>query len=460
MPSLIILHTNDIHGRIAGLARIATLVEQARAAQPATPVLYADAGDSEETAVRLSNLTKGVAMHRLLSAAGCDVVAVGNAAPVRYGSEVLAEQAAAASYPLLLANMRQPNGAPVPGVQLSLLHDLGGLRLGLLGITSEVDGTYEQWFGLKMPEPLPLVRELAAALRQDGADVVVLLSHMGLAVDCELAAGLQGAVDIIIGAHTHDLLPNGEQVGSVLVAQAGEYAQHLGRIELDWDGTQLTATASVQPVPEDTPESLAVVAEVARLEAEVAHFLSEPIGELTAPLDFAADRECGVGNLMADALRERMQADVGLVAVGQAFTGPLPGGTLARLTLWEVCSSSANPGVAMLTGAQLLELVQRGLDPAFAAETPRPLRGQARGLFHLSGATMRAGQLFVAGQPLDPARSYRVAATDWELEPYGGYTPETWGLQTRYDVPIILREVLEEYLAVHRPAEAPIGRLG
>lgn len=73
---------------------------------------------------------------------------------------------------------------------------------------------------------------------------------------------------------------------------------------------------------------------------------------------------------------------------------------------------------------------------------------------------MRAGQLLVTGQPLDPARSYRVAATDWELEPYGGYTPETWSLQPRYDVPIILREVLEEYLAVHRPVEVPIGRLG
>ena len=71
MQSLIILHTNDIHGRVEGLARIATLVEQIRQGQPDTPVLYVDCGDSEETANRLSNLTKGVAMHRLLSAAGC-----------------------------------------------------------------------------------------------------------------------------------------------------------------------------------------------------------------------------------------------------------------------------------------------------------------------------------------------------------------------------------------------------
>jgi hypothetical protein len=71
-----ILHTNDIHGRVEGLARVATLVERIREEAPHR-VVYVDAGDVEETTTRLSNLTKGVAMHRLLSAAGCEVAVVG-----------------------------------------------------------------------------------------------------------------------------------------------------------------------------------------------------------------------------------------------------------------------------------------------------------------------------------------------------------------------------------------------
>jgi len=67
---------------------------------------------------------------------------------------------------------------------------------------------------------LPLIREHAAALRQDGAEAVIVLSHMGLPRDRELAAGLQADVNLIIGAHTHDLLPEGEWVGQVLLAQA------------------------------------------------------------------------------------------------------------------------------------------------------------------------------------------------------------------------------------------------
>ena len=56
---LIVLHTNDIHGRVEGLARIATLVARIRAENPGTPVLYFDCGDVEEPSQRISNLTKG-----------------------------------------------------------------------------------------------------------------------------------------------------------------------------------------------------------------------------------------------------------------------------------------------------------------------------------------------------------------------------------------------------------------
>ena len=74
---LTILHTNDIHGRQARIAQIATLVHREKAAAPHR-VLYLDAGDVEETTNELSNITKGTAMHRLLGRASCDAATVGN----------------------------------------------------------------------------------------------------------------------------------------------------------------------------------------------------------------------------------------------------------------------------------------------------------------------------------------------------------------------------------------------
>ena len=81
-------------------------------------------------------------------------------------------------------------------------------------MTAEMDDIYAA-FGVQTPPVVPLVRELAAGLRRDGADAVILLSHLGLPDDRTLAAELQREVRVIIGGHTHDLLPAGEWVGQV-----------------------------------------------------------------------------------------------------------------------------------------------------------------------------------------------------------------------------------------------------
>src|SRR5947209_16643401 len=214
MQKLIILHSNDIHGRVEGLTRIATLVEQVRADNPGVPVLYFDTGDVEETSSRLSNITKGVAMHRLLSAGGCDAAVVGNGGILRYSHCVLEDYAKVAHYPQLLANLRLPDGSSLPGAQSTAIIEAGTLKLGLVGVTATwIEGdVYATGFGLRALPPMPLIRELVQELRQQGADVVLLLSHMGLPDDRKLAEELQNEVPLIIGAHTHHLLPAGEWI--------------------------------------------------------------------------------------------------------------------------------------------------------------------------------------------------------------------------------------------------------
>lgn len=458
-PSIIILHTNDIHGRVEGLARIATLVERTRAENRDVPVFFFDLGDVEEPSRRLSNVTKGAGMHRLLSAAGCDAAVAGNGAWLRYGPQVLADHGAAAHYPLLLANLRTSEGETLAGVQPTCLLEAGGIRLGLIGMTADTQAWLD-FFDLNAAPAPALSRELGASLRQNGANAVLVLSHLGLPADRELAAGLQEDVSALLGSHTHDLLPEGEWVGRVMVAQAGQYAEHLGRLDLAWvDGRLVVERAGVLPVTEDIAASAAVLAEAAVVEAECAQYLAEIIGELAAPLDFAADRECGVGNLMADMLLQRMGGDLAVISAGHAFTGPLPAGPLSRGTLWDVCNTTANPGVVELSGAQLGAMMTKGRDLAFAADRPHTLRGHPRGLLHLSGATLRDGQLQIGGEPVVSARTYRVAGSDWEFESYGGYTNPSWGLRPKYEVPTILREALEAYLAAQRPAHVTMGRL-
>jgi 2',3'-cyclic-nucleotide 2'-phosphodiesterase (5'-nucleotidase family) len=431
MTRLVLLHTNDLHGNVEGLARVATLVERIRAGSDC-PVVYVDAGDVEETTTWISNVTKGAAMHRLLSAAGCEAAAVGNASWFRYGVGVLPDHAVAASYPLLLANLRAEDGSRLAGVEDCALLELDGTRLGLIGVTSPHLNFGFDDLGVSRVEEAPLVRRLAAELNERGADHVVLLSHLGLDVpdvvdDRRLAPELAGVVDAIVGAHSHDLLPRGERIGGVLVAQAGSGGTHLGRLELGPDGPK----ASTLAVDEDVPGHPAVLAAAAAAEREVDAFVAEIVGELREPLEPDA-----AARWFAEILRLRFEADVGIVTPGQAFTRALPAGSLRRADLWDACDSSANPGVVTVRGAQLAVMLERGRDPEFAETTARPLRGRPRGVLQVSGA-----------DSIDRDREYRVAGTDWELHPLGHLVDREWGLQPRYEFPTILREVIEQHLA-------------
>ena len=416
---LTILHTNDVHGRQERLAQIATLVAEVKAAAD-HPVLYLDSGDVEDTTNRLSNLTKGTAMHRLLGRAGCDAATVGNACWLRYGTHVLADHARAASYPLLLANF-DPVEGPVPSV---LIGDVG-----VFGLTASFAGHFDgiEFGFVPLPE-VDVALRCARELRARGAKLVVFLAPLGLedpraAVDDRrLAPQLAGEVDLIVGAHTHHLLPHGETIGGVPVAQAGAFGDHLGRIEIDGDRIAM----SVERVPDDTPPHPEVVAEAERLESEVRPFLDERIGELDEALD---------GDWVASMLRERMNADVGVAQEGQVLRQVLPPGPLTRGALWDACESPGNPAVTRMTGMRLAALLDRGRDPAFMRETPQQLRGRPRGRLCVSGAGT-----------VDPDREYVVAGTDWELSWYGGLAEREWGLEVRFDFPTIVREAIEEHL--------------
>jgi 2',3'-cyclic-nucleotide 2'-phosphodiesterase (5'-nucleotidase family) len=424
-----ILHTNDIHGRVEGLARIATLVERIRGETPHR-VIYVDAGDVEETTTRLSNLTKGVAMHRLLSAAGCEVSVVGNAVWLRYGPQVIPAQAEAASYPLLLANLE-----PVEGVQATALID----GVGFVGVTDPFpDFLGIGLYGIQATDAVEAVVAGARALREQGAELVVCLSHLGYrrpdlgnreiaVIDPELAERTQGLVDVIVGAHSHDLLPDGERTGSVLVTQAESHARYLGRIDL-LDGE---STASVIPVGEDIAQHPAVLAAIEAAEADLDASLDEIVADLEAPLD---------AQWIAAMLRERMGAEVGLATSAVVLDEPLPAGPLRRRDLWEVCHSTANPALTELTGAQLAQMIEKGNDPAFQQTTDGPLRGKPRGPLHVAGDA----------SALVPDRTYKVAATDYELEEYGRLVEDDWRLSIRYDFPTIIREAVEERLAQDR----------
>jgi 5'-nucleotidase len=191
--------------------------------------------------------------------------------------------------------------------------------------------------------------------------------------------------------------------------------------------------------------------------------MNKIIGVLTEDFDHADVRECAVGNLLADALLDRVKgAEIAFVLAGLWETG-IDAGPLTQGTLYAANRSPANPARVELTGEQIEQFFRAGLQPQNMAKSPHALRGRKMGLPHIAGMTicydpthLDTLEIQVGNRPLEKARKYTVATTDFELSDLAGYLviPEE---QVAYEVPTIMPEVLEEYIARHSPLAKPKG---
>ena len=214
--------------------------------------------------------------------------ALGNALSLTYGPRAIGVYAARADFPILAANVYDADGNLLSGLGDCVLFPLGdGCKLGVIGLTVADFSFVYDLFGLTLLDMVPLVREKAADLREAGTDVVLVLSHIGIKKDRELARAVS-EIDLIIGGHSHTALSNGDVIKGVLIAQTGQYAANLGRVDISLDaesGEVLSQRAELLPVPKDTtaPDP-AFEKAIAAAEEEARVYRSRPLGELQQAL--------------------------------------------------------------------------------------------------------------------------------------------------------------------------------
>jgi 2',3'-cyclic-nucleotide 2'-phosphodiesterase (5'-nucleotidase family) len=329
--------------------------------------------------------------------------------------------------------------------------------VGIIGLTA-VMRSYAAFFGLQLREPTEILPDLIAEVRDQGAQTIILLSHLSSKQDIALAEQIEG-LDIIIGAHDHVELNPPLVVKQTIIVQAGDYGRFLGRLDLELDsytGKVVKYQGQLLPITEELPIDAAARRAYEDQQAAVRQFTAHVIGTMVHPIDLAHDRECAAGNLLADALRERLQGEVGLALSGH-WQSSLPDGDVTIGMLYDACRSTANPGVTMLTGNQILQFLHVALNPDNMQKSPNGMRGVPIGMPHVSGMRVRyhpdrldAFKVDINGEALQSDRLYRVAASDMELSDFIGYLQLPHERVT-YELPTIMSEVLEDYLARHSP---------
>ncbi|HLY77840.1 MAG TPA: metallophosphatase, partial [Caulobacteraceae bacterium] len=263
--SLTILHDNDIHGHlrafcyvevakgpdehcdIGGAARRATLVRRLRANAKA-PTLLVDSGDTT-TRGPLATEYEGVDEVAAMNAIGYDLAAVGNnefklkdAADIHdaAGAQAdLAKLVKLSHFPWICANATQADGSPLPGVKPFIVKRIGKLRIAFLGLTTQRSQGYPQTKGLKFTDPVDAAKLWVPKARA-AADVVIVVSHVGVIDDQRVARGTRG-VDAIVGGDSHTYLYKPLEEKNldgvpVPIVQDGEFGVRLGVFDLTFDG--------------------------------------------------------------------------------------------------------------------------------------------------------------------------------------------------------------------------------
>jgi 2',3'-cyclic-nucleotide 2'-phosphodiesterase (5'-nucleotidase family) len=464
MIHLSILHTNDLHSRIEQLARIARLAKQIRgevAAKGGYCVLW-DAGDAEDTILLESSITKGSAVMAVLRSAGYDLEALGNASALRYGPQAIPDLSRRFGRPLLCANMLDATtGQLVAGLEPYTIKHFSRLRVGVIGMTTPWPA-YSA-FGLKVGDPLTQLPDLIRQVKSDGAQTIILLSHLGSATDKQIAEQTRG-LDVIIGGHDHARINPPLIINDTIIVQAGQYGEFLGRLDLEIHpetGKVIRQRGELIPVTQDIPRDSITQKAFEREQRNVQRMMQRVIGVLNERIDLAEDRECAAGNLLADALLERVRgAQVALTIAGH-WTSGLEAGSLTFGALNAAIRSPANPARLMLSGDQIMQFLRQALKPENAARRLQVLRGAAAGRPHVAGmrvrydpASLDLHAVHIGEEPLIPDRKYIVAGTDLEFYDFMGYLPIPES-QIEYEVPTIMPEVLEDYIARHTPVNAP-----
>jgi 5'-nucleotidase/UDP-sugar diphosphatase len=418
---LTILQINDVYSTVpvdgaGGLARIATLKH--RLSADGHPVILVLAGDFLSPSVA-SSVFKGEQMVAALNAAGLDLATLGNH-EFDFGRDVLLQRMSESKFTWVVSNVTDAKtGKPIGGAAPYVVRDAGSLKVGFIGLCLRTPLTNASQAGIRIIDPVQAAARYIPILKSRGANVIVAITHLTFAADRALVRRFP-EIDLVVGGHEHYPITAAES--HALITKAGSEARWAARIDINkTPGGAIERFYELIPVTSAIADDRETAQAIALYEGRLGRELDEVVGTSTVGLDATDLRdvaESNLGNLVADALRADVGADVGLTNAG-AIRGDrvYPAGPLTRRTLLAMHPfGNVNCKVAV-TGRVLLAALNNGVSklPTGAGQFPQ-----------VSGLTMKVSPrappgnrvtgVMVNGQPLDPDRTYTLALPDYVLK--------------------------------------------
>ncbi len=465
-----ILHTNDVHGHAwpeadadgvmrGGFAAQAALIKKIRKEVDAKNgvVLVLSGGDCN-TGTPDSDLLDAEPDITAMNMIGYDAMVLGNHEFDR-GIDKILKQRKWVKFPFLSSNVRYEKGNQylVDPYTVLVRKDV---NFGILGLSPGDLRTLvvgKLMDGMIIEDPVKAAKAHLPKLKEMGADILIGLTHIGYiepgsaphqttTTDDSALAQAVPEIAIIVGGHTHTLIPKGVKVNKTVISQAGSHGKHLGRIDLLWnikDKEIASWDINMLPVLPSEGEDPDVKAKLDAFKKKTHKMLDEVIASAEVPLEGdrtqVRSRETNLANLVTDVIRKSTKADVAVFNGGGIRSGVAKGPIRMR-DIYSMLPFQNTVVTAKITGAQLKEAVQIGIENSFPGG----------GLLQVSGFSYKVDngkvtEMSREGKPIGPDETFLFATNNFLLEG-GNNMTVLKTLPERRDTGIQVDRMLIEFL--------------
>lgn len=446
-----IIHTNDLHSHFENFPKIERFIQQQRIAakQAGQTMLLFDLGDASDRQHPLTEATKAQANIQWMNQLHYDGVTIGNSEGLYYRHQDLEHMYDQANFDVILGNLKEKNGLPPAFLQnYKILQTQEQTKIGVLGLTAPYTLTYPLagWQIQMVDQVLP---NLIQTVRPQ-VDVLILLSHLGLPTDQRLARQYP-QLDLIIGSHTHHLLPQGQLIGHTLLTAAGKYGQHIGTITLTLTDHQLIKQQAQTVAVAQLPSQAADQGVITKYETKGHQLLrQQKIANLPFTLTQDPFADQAALKLTLQALLERTQVPAAMLNSG-LFLTDLSAGVITADDLHRQLPHAIHLMITKLKGRDfwrfIMEVEKNRNFLRNFHQKGMGFRGKIFGEIFFSGVEFdkTTQRVFYCGQEIQPQKDYQIALLDHYLFIPFFPTLQIVGQNTIL-YPDFLREVLGKYL--------------
>ncbi|WP_343081742.1 bifunctional metallophosphatase/5'-nucleotidase [Ostreiculturibacter nitratireducens] len=489
--SLTILHTNDFHARFeqisrfdsacgdedaaegkcfGGTARLVTAINDARARSNNSILL--DGGDQFQGTL-FYTYYKGAASAEFMNKMGYDAMTVGNH-EFDDGPETLRGFMDTVQFPILMSNADvSAEGLLSGAIQKSVVIERGGEKLGLIGLTPvDTPEISSPGKNITFTDPVGAVQAEVDKLTAEGVNKIIVLSHSGYEVDKRIAAEATG-VDVIVGGHSHTLLSNTAEnaagpyptmVGATAIVQAYAYGKFLGELNVTFNDAGEVTEATGEPLILDAAvaQDEATSARVQELAQPLDEIRQKVVAESSEEIDGSRENcramECEMGNLVADAMLDRVKGQGIQIAIqnGGGLRASIDAGPVTMGEVLTVLPFQNTLSTFHVKGSTIVAALENGVSQVEEGAGRFP---QVAGLSFVWDPAAEPGSRIVSvsvmvdgqAQPIEPDTVYGVVSNNFVRNGGDGYSMFATEATDVYDFGPDLADVTAEYLAAAGP---------